>query len=360
MLTVAAAFAVGCVATPPPDDAVLDRAIGEIEHHKQAITRSPQQVARRVTIRVRNRACGELRTGSGVVVDDGLILTNRHVVEGAKDVQINTSDGRSIDVAVNEVAAGSDLGLLRVDAELPQPADLASEPLEVGAEVVVAGYPRGEQLEILDAHLVDRATGILNETGEVLVVDAPVQPGNSGGPLITADGELGGVVFAADLEQGSALVIPIDRYEALRDSAEFADAPPCSTPPVGSAFDFGSLTLPSAPNTTTPVPCPASTPSVTIDSVTASPSGTDAWTLSVSGSIRNPSAQVALVREVRVDLAAGASVPSLSTVGDVTVEPGATVPWTVTGSVGSVAEPEPTGAAIRWRWADPGLSLRCL
>lgn len=358
-LVLAVAFVGGCVASPPAEDPVLDRAVAEIEQHEISITRTPQQVARRVTVRVRNRACGELRTGSGVVVDEGLILTNRHVVEGARNVQINTSDGRSVDVAVNEVATGSDLGLLRVDAELPTPPERTSGPVEDGAEVVVAGYPGGEQLEVLTAHLIEHTNQILEESGEVLVVDAPVRPGNSGGPMITADGELGGIVFAADLERGSALVIPIERYEALRDSAEFADAPPCSTPPVGSAFDFGSLSLPTAPSTTTPVPCPDASVSVELDAVSVEAAGPGAWTVEASGSITGAPGHAALVREVRVEVP-GASPATLSSTLEATVEADAALPWTVAGDVTAPTEPEVSGAAISWRWVDPGLALRCL
>ena len=142
-------------------------------------------------------------TGSGFVVDkDGTILTNAHVVEGAKSVTVSFEEGGdSIDAEVKGVDADSDLAVLKID---PGAVDgLRAIPLgdsskaQVGDPVVAIGNPLGFQRTV--------TTGIVSALGRqidapsgfsisnVIQTDASINPGNSGGPLLDAQGRVIGI-----------------------------------------------------------------------------------------------------------------------------------------------------------------------
>lgn len=349
----------GCTASPGATDRAVARARQVLEAPMPV-----DRVARQVTVRVRNRACGELRTGSGVVVADDLIVTNRHVVEGAQEVQVSTWDGRSVDVAVSEVATDSDLGLLRVDGDLPPAVDEAEAELEAGDPATVAGYPGGEELAVVEGAVLGTADQVLDETEPVLVIDAEVQPGNSGGPVLSDAGELAGVVFAADLENRTALAIPLSRYRELRDGASFSAAPACSDAPAGDEPPpaLGDLVLPPAPAPTVPVACPVGEPradvtSARVDAVAGDPTR---WTVTASGAVANPTTSEATLREARLEVVvAGGTRTELAVPVDPVLPGGATTPWSVQGEVSSAEPPTPAGLVLGWLWSDPGLRLRC-
>ena len=77
-----------------------------------------------VTVRVRNLTCEGVATGSGFVVDGGTLVTNRHVVAGAERLEVDTADGRSLDVTAAEVGVLGDVAFVGVDGALPVAADL--------------------------------------------------------------------------------------------------------------------------------------------------------------------------------------------------------------------------------------------
>jgi hypothetical protein len=182
--------------------------------------------------------------------------------------------------------------------------------------------------------------------------------------VLDQEGRLVAVVFAAAIEDGQALAIPLSRYRELRDSASFSDAPDCSetAPSDESAVELGTLELPPAPTTTTPVPCPPSRPEVDIASADITPSPADAgvWQIEVAGTITNPSDVEARAVDVSVDLLAPAEPATLTTPLDEVVAEGGSIAWSVSGEVTSPDEPQPDGVRFRWVWADVGLTLRCI
>ena len=135
---------------------------------------------------------------SGVVIDEeGYIITNAHVVKDARRVQVIPFDtrGRPIDAAVVGVAAELDLALLKVEMKGLRPLPLADEDRIHQGEIVFAfGSPQG---------LRDSVTmGLISATARqpdpdtpmaYIQTDAPINRGNSGGPLVNADGELVGI-----------------------------------------------------------------------------------------------------------------------------------------------------------------------
>jgi S1-C subfamily serine protease len=229
-LVVALTLAViaGCVPPAPPFDPDAG-ALSELEpldldeFEAAAVLRS----AREFTVRIRALGCDRLGTGSGFVLDDGLIVTNRHVVGQPREVAISTWDGRSFDARVDGIAQDADLAVIRVlGLDLPR-ATVREEPAVVGERIAVIGYPGGGGATITTGRVLGYTDGpILGETVPAIRVDAEVKPGNSGGPLIDAEGRVIGVIFALSGPGGDGLAVPVDVLIARLDRQGF-------TPPTG-------------------------------------------------------------------------------------------------------------------------------
>ena len=171
--------------------------------------------AERSVVQVIGLGCGGKVEGSGFVVSPGVVVTNAHVVAGVHDLTVLDSAGK-YSATVVHFDPNEDLAVLRVSA-LKAPA-LATDPGAVpsGAAGAVLGYPEGGPLREADAVVLDETTAVgQNIYGQGTVrraiyeVAADVQPGNSGGPLITSDGRVAGIVFAKSVSQdrvGYALV----------------------------------------------------------------------------------------------------------------------------------------------------------
>lgn len=155
--------------------------------------------------------------GSGVVISaDGYILTNSHVItardgEPADEILVELSDGREFQAEMVGRDPGSDLAVLKVDAEdLPFLTMADSDQLEAGDIVFAIGNPMGVGLTITQG--IVSATGrnnlsILGETGyeSFIQTDAPINPGNSGGALVDAYGRLIGINTAILSRSGGSI-----------------------------------------------------------------------------------------------------------------------------------------------------------
>jgi len=136
--------------------------------------------------------------GSGVVVsNDGYILTNHHVVNGADDIKVDLQDGRTVKATLVGSDQPSDLALLKVAATGLKAIPLGnSDAVEVGDVVLAIGNPLGvgQTVTMGIVSAKSRATG-LGEGGyeDFLQTDAPINRGNSGGALISMKGELIGI-----------------------------------------------------------------------------------------------------------------------------------------------------------------------
>jgi len=136
--------------------------------------------------------------GSGVVVDAsrGYVLTNNHVIEGADDISVTLSDGRSFSADVIGTDPDTDLAMVRIDADGLSALSLAdSNQLRVGDFVVAVGNPFG-----LGQTVTSGIVSALGRTGfrglefqNFIQTDASINPGNSGGALINLRGELVGI-----------------------------------------------------------------------------------------------------------------------------------------------------------------------
>jgi S1-C subfamily serine protease len=147
----------------------------------------------------------EIGTGTGVViVDEGLILTNLHVVMGAPRLQVVFHDGHEAEADVVAVQPENDLAVIK-PRSLPddlQPATLRStSDLAVGDAVVAVGFPFGIGPTVTAGVVSGLGREFRSPEGERLLTnliqfDAAANPGSSGGPLVTADGEVVGIVTA--------------------------------------------------------------------------------------------------------------------------------------------------------------------
>ncbi|PNS09121.1 trypsin-like peptidase domain-containing protein [Solilutibacter silvestris] len=146
--------------------------------------------------------------GSGVIVDaqQGLILTNHHVIEGADDVSVTLADGRTLKATFRGSDADTDIALMQIPAQNLSALPIAdSSRLRVGDFVVAVGNPFGVGQTVTSG--IVSALGRSNLPGlgyqNFIQTDASINPGNSGGALVDLNGQLVGINTASFNPQGS-------------------------------------------------------------------------------------------------------------------------------------------------------------
>ena len=138
-------------------------------------------------------------SGTGWIEEHGLVVTNLHVVKGADRIAVDLADGRSLDASLAASDPNNDLALLRISGgDLPIGLATRREPAEVGEDIIALGYPLtrllGDSLK-MGRGSVSSAVGLGGDVTQ-MQIDAPVHPGNSGGPVLSMDGKVVGVVVA--------------------------------------------------------------------------------------------------------------------------------------------------------------------
>ena len=174
-----------------------------------------------VVISTPGREANEAGIGTGFVIsEDGLIVSNLHVVGEGRPITIETADNRTLPIV--EVFASDhtlDLAILRVDTQnqpLPVLPLGESKTLEVGAPVIALGNPLGLKHSVVN--------GVLSAKRQVderlmLQVAIPVEPGNSGGPLLNQRGEVIGVVTLKSLvSQNLGFAVQVDDVKVLLEN----------------------------------------------------------------------------------------------------------------------------------------------
>lgn len=157
--------------------------------------------------------------GSGVIIsEDGYIITNHHVIDGANNITVTLRDGTT-NYSANLIGSdeNNDIALLKVDATGLSPATFGdSSSLAVGDYVVAIGNPLGELGGTVTDGIISalaREVTIEDNNMTLLQTNAQISPGNSGGGLFNANGELVGIVNAKDSAtevEGIGFAIPID------------------------------------------------------------------------------------------------------------------------------------------------------
>ena len=164
--------------------------------------------------------------GSGVIIDaEGYVLTNNHVVEGASEMKVSLSDGRKVNAELMGGDPLTDLAVLKIDASGLTPAPWGdSDKLPVGAPVWAVGNPYGLDRSVTFGIISAKSRRGFGATPyqEFLQTDAAVNPGNSGGPLVDASGQVVGIntAIVGRSYQGISFAIPSDTahevYQRLR------------------------------------------------------------------------------------------------------------------------------------------------
>ncbi|HBH52054.1 MAG TPA: hypothetical protein DDY91_09190 [Planctomycetaceae bacterium] len=156
--------------------------------------------------------------GTGFVVDpQGLIATNLHVIGEGRPISVQTSDGRRLDVtSVEAFDRHVDLALIRVDArDLPALPLGDSSSIRQGQSVIALGNPQGLKYSVV--------AGVLSGTQEIdrrtmLQLAIPIEPGNSGGPVLDRQGRVLGVVtMKSAVTDNLGFAMPVNELKSLRD-----------------------------------------------------------------------------------------------------------------------------------------------
>jgi S1-C subfamily serine protease len=179
---------------PPPDQALINSPV--VANVKGSV----------VQIRGIAISCSRQIDGSGFVFADQRVMTNAHVLAGVSRPKV-TAEGEQYDATPVYVDEGTDIAVLAVPG-LPQlPLAFAAAPVNTGADAIVMGYPGGRGLYVGPARVRDRgqisgpdfrATHTVQR--DVYALFGQVRAGNSGGPLLSTDGHVLGVVFASAID----------------------------------------------------------------------------------------------------------------------------------------------------------------
>ena len=172
-------------------------------------------------VRVDSRGGGAFDSGSGVSVGAHVVLTNAHLTRNPVTIVSQCGD-QQLRVDRIERPDGADLALLVTAGPNLLPAALADHDPRPGDRVVVAGYPAGD-LEVHDG----RVEGTLRQSDDHDVLRFSPEPavGQSGSPLLDADGRVAGLVYARETVGSQGLAIPASRLRLLLDRARAAGVP---------------------------------------------------------------------------------------------------------------------------------------
>ena len=167
--------------------------------------------------------------GSGFIInEEGYILTNYHVIDGAKEVTVTLSDGREVTASVVNYDSDKDIAMIKINEEVKVPGVVElgdSDALQPGEEVVAIGNPLSKELS---STLTKGIISALNRNVEtqsgvstnLIQTDTAINAGNSGGPLINTKGQVIGIntLKASDGAEGIGFAIPINDVKEKIDS----------------------------------------------------------------------------------------------------------------------------------------------
>jgi S1-C subfamily serine protease len=186
--------------TPPENTAPSDNDATLLDAYSRAVTSVAEVVGPAVVrVEIKSKA-GRGGVGSGVIIaPDGLVVTNAHVVEGARDLRLTDAEGRVMEARVLGEDPDTDLALLRAGAvrNLPSARLGDSKTLKRGQLVVAIGNPLGFESTVTAGVISALGRSLRAKSGrlieDVVQTDAALNPGNSGGPLVSSRGEVIGI-----------------------------------------------------------------------------------------------------------------------------------------------------------------------
>lgn len=240
LLVGCAAFAAGCTLSGTPKDAV---AAPQSTTSQSGAKLSPARdtpvvrAARLIgptVVGITNKAVArdwfnnqiqvEQGVGSGVIFrTDGYIVTNNHVIEGAKEIIVSLSDGRTVTGKLIGADPLTDIAVVKIDGkDLTAAAFGNSNEIVVGEPAIAIGNPMGLEFQgsvttgVISA--LNRTLDISDKRLKLIQTDAAISPGNSGGALVNADGEVIGInsaKLAARGVEGMGFAIPINTVQEI-------------------------------------------------------------------------------------------------------------------------------------------------
>ncbi|MBR4153255.1 MAG: trypsin-like peptidase domain-containing protein [Selenomonadaceae bacterium] len=171
-----------------------------------------------------NRTFETEGVGSGVIFrNDGYIITNNHVIAGAKEIIVSLSDGNTVNGTLIGTDEMTDIAVVKVDAKDLPVAELGdSDEVVVGEPAIAIGNPMGLEFQgsvtvgVISA--LNRTLDLNDRRVKLFQTDAAISPGNSGGALVNADGEVIGInsaKLATTGVEGMGFAIPINTVKAI-------------------------------------------------------------------------------------------------------------------------------------------------
>ncbi len=224
-----------------------------LDAYSHAVTTAAERVGPavvRIDIEGRERRSGRYPSpseyggglGSGFIFgSDGQILTNAHVVERARRIQVTLADGRKFDAGLVGSDSDVDVAVLRIGADHLPVAELGRTPLRVGQLVIAVGNPYGLNWTVT-AGVVSALGRTLDVPGtrkmtNLIQTDTPINPGNSGGPLVDNAGRVVGITTAMmPMAQGLGFSVPLDTVKTT--AARFAQK---RVVPTGVSLGVGGM-----------------------------------------------------------------------------------------------------------------------
>ena len=169
--------------------------------------------------------------GSGVIIrQDGYILTNRHVVDGAEKIKVRFKDGREYDAEVRGVDAQSDVAVIKITDKsvkgLPVAKLADSSKTRVGEFAIAIGAPFSLDYSVTFGHVSAKSrSGVVSGPSlnglvdqDFIQTDASINPGNSGGPLVNIDGEVIGInTLIRGMNRGVGFAVPSNLAKEVSD-----------------------------------------------------------------------------------------------------------------------------------------------
>lgn len=237
LTTTAACVASGGSRLPVPGASTVSTSVGISTSTMTSLSPAPTTTApavasettRSATVRVTATTCTGTSVGSGVVTSESRVLTNRHVVDGATTIVVETWEGRSLGFVSADVAGSVDLAVLTVDTAGAAALPLAAAAAARGTPVFALGFPFGAAFASVSGIVAEyMIVPELSPVDPVIRLDIDLNPGNSGGPVVDAAGTVVGLAYATERRTGYGLAIPaLTIASALRDATDLRPVVPC-------------------------------------------------------------------------------------------------------------------------------------
>jgi S1-C subfamily serine protease len=173
--------------------------------------------------------------GSGVVYDEGLIVTAAHVVQGSDTVRVRFTDGEQVTGTVVGTADQVDIAVIEVDRSDVTPATFVAEKPRVGQMAIAVGSPWGLESTVTAGIIsaVDQTNCLGTTCASMVQTDAAINPGNSGGPLVDREGRVLGINVSIFTDSGAndgvGFAVPADIVVTYADAI-------VSDEPIETAF----------------------------------------------------------------------------------------------------------------------------